>query len=271
MVVDRFPSPSVIEVTDLGSKRISGTKVDRLLLGRKQAPTLPREAIPTAVYFPEEWNGRMVVLVDSEGHAGLMDESTGLPGPVLQGLLEKSYAVLAPDVYLTGEFHAIDRYTQPPRPDLRYAGYTFCYNRTPLANRVHDILTAVGCAKHLYGATSIDLVGSGEAGPWVVLARGLCGNVVRRTVADCRNFSFKNVRLPSDPMFLPGGLKYGDLIGFAGLAAPGELYLAGFDSYSYGDVEGLKRIYELAGNPTGLVLDSVSEERQRRIDAWLTR
>jgi hypothetical protein len=75
-------------------------------------------------------------------------------------------------------------------------------------------------------------------------------------------------------MFLPGGLKYGDLISFARLVAPGELYLAGYESYRYGDVESLKQTFNIAGNPGGLVLEASDldpEERERQVLAWLVR
>lgn len=272
MVTDEFPSAPDLIVQDLGDVTPSDFTVHRLLLGRRQPELLlPREAIPTAVYMPGAWNGRMVVWVDAEGHANLVDAATGLPGQKLQGLLDQGYAVLAPDVYLAGEFNPDDRYTLPRGVDLIYGGYTFCYNRTPFANRVHDILTAVGCAEHLFGARSIDLVGFGAAGPWVLLARALAGDHVRRAVADCHRFSFHSVKLASDLMFLPGGLKYGDLIGLARLCAPGELYLLGLDTYSYSEVMGVARAYESAGNPDGLVLEKFPDTDQSVPLTWLVR
>jgi hypothetical protein len=105
-----------------------------------------------------------------------------------------------------------------------FAGYTFGYNRPLVAERVHDILTAVAFAQRK-GAKVIHLVGQGEAGPWVVLARGLCGDSVARTAADMSQFRFERILSVEDDMMLPGALKYGGLMALAGLSAPHELYL----------------------------------------------
>ena len=63
-------------------------------------------------------------------------------------------------------------------------------NNYILANRVHDILTAVAYAKARKSTKTIHLIGFRNAGPWVALARGLCGNAVTRTGADL------NIRKP---------------------------------------------------------------------------
>ncbi len=51
------------------------------------------------------------------------------------------------------------------------AGFTFGYNRSLLANRVHDILTAVAFVKGHEKTKTVDLLGIDKAGPWVLLAR----------------------------------------------------------------------------------------------------
>src|SRR5207237_1063967 len=89
-----------------------------------------------------------------------------------------------------------------------YAGFTFGYNRPLLANRVHDILTAVACARSHEKTKKVDLVGFDAAGPWVLLARPLCGDTVARTAADVNGFRFDKVRRVADEMMLPGVLKY---------------------------------------------------------------
>jgi hypothetical protein len=73
----------------------------------------------------------------------------------------------------------------------------------------------------------VHLLGLGEAGLWVILARGLAGGAVVRTWAEAPEFDFADVKSVDDPRFLPGGVKYGGWGAFAALAAPGELILAG--------------------------------------------
>jgi hypothetical protein len=149
-----------------------------------------------------------------------------------------------------------------------YAGYTFGYNRTLLANRVHDILTAVACARILPGVKKVDLVGLGEAGPWVLLARGQCGDAVARTAADVNGFRFEKVRTTSDPMMMPGALKYGGLPALAALAAPGELFT--YNHRGTGMGRWLKPAYAAAAAPGHWEQSSESIPAAKLVD-WLLR
>jgi hypothetical protein len=130
-------------------------------------------------------------------------------------------AILAPDVFFTGEL----KNGELPAVNKNYAGFTFGYNRPILANRVHDILTVVAFAQQPGESKELSLIGFGKAGPWVLLARALCGDAVMRTAVDANQFDFDQVHKTSDEMMLPGALKYGGLSSFAALCAPGELYL----------------------------------------------
>jgi hypothetical protein len=109
--------------------------------------------------------------------------------------------------------------------DEGYPGYTFGYNRTLLANRVHDILTAVAAARDLYKVKSVELVGFGKAGPWVALAAPLCGDAVGKVAADMDQFRFENILSLYDEMLQPGALRYGGLPALTALNAPRPLYL----------------------------------------------
>src|SRR5262249_19798788 len=144
--------------------------------------------------------------------------------PAARKIIDKKAAIFAPDLFVTGEFG--DAKPQPVAKKWEnYAGYYYGYNRPLLANRVHDILTAVAMAKGHEKVEKVHLIGFEKAGPWVLLARGLCGDAVARTGADFDDFRFEKVRAPYDEMMLPGAVKYGGLPALAALAAPGELYL----------------------------------------------
>ena len=150
-----------------------------------------------------------------------------------------------------------------------YAGFTFGYNRPLLANRVHDILTAVGYAKErMRDAKTVHLVGFGEAGPWVALARGLCGDAVSRTAVDLNQFRFEKVRRVTDDMMLPGALKYGGLAALASLAAPGELYV--HNMRGTGSGQWLKAAYEAAGKPDRLERSGPKVSDDKVVE-WLLR
>ena len=48
--------------------------------------------------------------------------------------------------------------------DKDFAGYTYGYNRSLLANRVHDVLTLIAFGTSLLKAKTVHLVGWGEMG-----------------------------------------------------------------------------------------------------------
>src|SRR5262249_5239931 len=159
----------------------------------------------------------VVVWIHPRGKASLFAD--GKLVPEAQAILDRKAAILAVDVYGVGELAV------KPAVNGTYAGYTFGYNRTFVAQRVHDILTAVAFAKGHPNTTKVHLVGWESAGPWVVMARALAGDSVARTAADLDGFRFDEVKKNDDPMMLPGALKYGGVGAFAALCAPGELLL----------------------------------------------
>lgn len=56
------------------------------------------------------------------------------------------------------------------------------YNRTDEALRVQDILTAISYARMKFPAAKINLVATGRAGAWALLARGLAGRIDRMAI-----------------------------------------------------------------------------------------
>jgi hypothetical protein len=183
--------------------------------------------------------------------------------PAARQILERKAAIFAPDIFMTGEFND----AKPPGVDRRYAGFTFGYNRPLLANRVHDILTAVAYEK-APEKTTIHLVGFEAAGPWVILARALCGEMVARTAADLNGFRFENVQSNGDQMMLPGALKYGGLPAFAALCAPHELLVHNLEGC--GSSDWLKAAFQATGSHDHLTenRDKVSPEK---VVQWLLR
>ncbi|MBI1916051.1 MAG: acetylxylan esterase [Planctomycetes bacterium] len=149
-----------------------------------------------------------------------------------------------------------------------YAGYTYGYNRPLLANRVHDILTAVACARAHEKTKKVDLVGFDSAGPWVLLARPLCGDAVARTAADVDGFRFDRVRRTDDEMMLPGALKYGGLPALAALTAPGELLT--HNQRGTGSGRWLKAVYK-AAKAADRAQESGTKLSAAKVVDWLLR
>jgi hypothetical protein len=132
---------------------------------------------------------------------------------VVDALLTRGCAVLA-----------VRPFRRAERPSS--LGFFPCFNRTALAERVHDALTAIAWLKDQPGIARVDLVGCGAEGTTALLARALSGDAVARTCAEDAGFRFRSIRNVDDDRFLPGALRYGDVAGLAALAAPGELLLA---------------------------------------------
>lgn len=215
MVVDHLPEQE--KVKSVLEREIAGDgfKVRQMLLTRDGT----QEYVPALAVIPENWQGEVVVVTDSKGK-GMLFEKSGRPGQLLRRLLDARKAVVAPDVYLTGEFFAPGQEPKLPPLEQKYhrnvpfAGYTYGYNRTVLANRVRDTLTTLAYARRLNGERPAELLALGDAAVWALLARLLAGEAVSRAVLDLNGFDFDQVKRPDDAMMLPGALKYGGIHGF---------------------------------------------------------
>jgi dienelactone hydrolase len=262
MIHDELPASSEVEVKEVGDKVEKGDLTwRRYLIGRKDAG----EQIPALGIKGKDFDGTVVVWIHPEGHTSLFAD--GKLVPAAQKILDAKAAIFAPDVYLTGEFAGAK-----PVPVKKgwehYGGFLYGYNRPLLANRVHDILTAVAMVKGNEKTKKIHLVGFDKAGPWVALARGLCGDAVSRTAVDMDQFRFELVKGLYDEMMLPGAVKYGGLPVLSGLAAPGELYLHNHKGTASG--KWTKDIYTVAGAADKLQR-SPEQLPAEKVAEWLVR
>jgi dienelactone hydrolase len=215
MINDHLPAASEIEEKNAAPLiEKEGIRFRKFALGRKDQG----EEIPALGVIGPTSEATVVIWVHPEGKSSLFKD--GKLVPAAKQILDGKAAILALDVFGTGEFGSVT-----PTVDQKFAGFTFGYNRSLAANRVHDILTAVGYARNHQKAKAVHLVGFEAAGPWVLLARGLCGDAVVRTAADLNQFTFANVKATDDPMMLSGALKYGGLPAFAELASISEVLL----------------------------------------------
>jgi dienelactone hydrolase len=335
MVSSRLPESSEVEATPVGDKEErDGVTLRRFLLGRKGQ----HEAVPAIGMRGKEFDGTVVVWVHPAGKSSLYRD--GKLTVAAQAVLDGKAAILAPDVYWTGEAREaiIQVKTDPDklralnvtkaqleqtiakaglkvtalgalnylvsRSDTEallraignvkvgakaevfvrdvavvmvrgtqyanedFAGYTYGYNRPFLAQRVHDILTAVAHARGHDKTKKVHLVGFDAAGPWVLLARGLCGDAVARTAADVDGFRFDSVRTTDDVLMLPGALKYGGLPAFAALAVPGELLIHGVRGTGMG--RWTKAVYG-AANANDRLTPSGMKYSTDEVIRWLLR
>jgi hypothetical protein len=189
------------------------------------------ERVRAARVIPAEHDGTVVVWVHPEGLGALRQGDKLVPAA--QAILDKKAAILAVEPFLTGKDSATEYPITKHEKNTRYAGYTYGYNRSLLASRVHDILTAVAYARDTMKAKKVHLVGIDRAGPWVVLARALCGDAA-----------------------------------LSALCAPHELYL--HNAQGTGVERWLQPAYEAAGAADRLQLGQERASAERAV-AWLLR
>jgi dienelactone hydrolase len=257
MVGDKLPATDIVD--EFAARNVKGTGfvIRRSYLSRAGT----NQTIPIHLISGKDPSGTVVVWVHTGGIKGL---TAGPAAAVLKDLMAQKVTVVAVDPFLAGE--GADN---PPQPvNKQYAGFTFGYNRSILANRVGDILSAVAHARDHLKARKIHLVGFEKAGPWVVLARGLCGDAVERCAADMNGFQFEDITSTADENMLPGALKYGGMAKLSALCAPGELYLHNLPQGGIGDW--LPAAYEAAGVAGRLQL-AQEKTAMEKVVAWVVR
>ncbi|MGD0539270.1 MAG: acetylxylan esterase [Verrucomicrobiota bacterium] len=188
------------------------------------------EALPTVCLRPANPRRAPVIWLDPAGKAGLFS-ADGTPRAEVARLLQAGAPAVGVDLLFQGEFLADGRaVTQTRRVNnpREAAAYTFGYNRTLFAQRVHDVLSVVKFAGQLAeGRQPVNVVGLGGAGPWAAAACAVGEAGIGAAAVDTQGFRFGQVLDLLDPSFLPGGAKYGDLPGMLALHAPRALWLAG--------------------------------------------
>ncbi len=226
--------------------------------------------LPCVVLEPESGSKRIAVWLHSDGKAGLFD-SDGRPIPSVRRLLDSGSAVVGVDLIYQGEFlpdgKPIERTRRVENP-REAAAYTFGYNYTVFAKRVHDVLTAIRFAQGRDGASGgLQLIAVNGSGAWGAAALALSDDVVTRAAIDTDGFRFGQILDIHDPDFLVGGAKYFDLPGMLALAAPTTLWLAGEDD------AGKKMVaaaYSAAGEEDALeTFDDSDGERTAAAMTWL--
>ena len=172
-----------------------------------------------------------MIWIDPRGKAGLYREDGPIIEPVNE-LMQEGTCVIGVDLLYQGEFlrdgTPIEKTRKVENP-REAAGYTFGYNSSLFARRVHDILTVVSYVKnHGLAPEEVIVVGLSEgAGPLVAAARAQARDAIDRAVVDTQGFRFHDVRDIHDVNFLPGGAKYFDVLGMLAVAAPEKTWLAG--------------------------------------------
>jgi dienelactone hydrolase len=190
-----------------------------------------QEELPIVFLYPDSYDGRVVAWLDPAGKSAVYDSSGG-PRPEVAQLLDAGCSVVGVDLLYQGEFLTDGKLLEqaPLVESTRwgYAGYTYGYNHSMFARRVHDVLTVLSFVQnHEREPKQIALVGLNGAAMWAAAAVLQSGDVVDRLAVDTQGFRFAGLTAFDDPHFLPGSVKYGDVPGLLSLCAPQELWIAG--------------------------------------------
>ncbi len=225
MINDTLPAPDEILIASGKGPRVlaDGLAFDKGVIRRKEGTS----AVPYVAIVPPDWNGTVLLWISPDGKSSLFD-GTGKLTAATRKILENHAAVVAPDLADLGELAGGPNTTRPVIV-AKYAGYTYPgyyhgYNRSLVAQRASDVLSAIAWIQGWEGVKSIRLIAFGRAGVPALLAHALAGEVVERALIDLNHFDFNQVVDLNDEMFLPGSLKYGGLEGILPLCA-GRGYL----------------------------------------------
>jgi len=250
-----LPAASDIESSEPETRDLGELKLLISRFGRKSEGT----QIPVvSLFHPDRFDGRVVVWLDGTGKSALFD-SNGQPIPAVKKLVDSGYAVSSADLFLTGEYLGSGEVASYPI-DEKFPGYTLGYNRPLLAHRVRDVLTLVKAASLHPDVKTVNLIGTGDAGLTVLLARAVIDSGVDRCLADLNGFAFSSVTTPSDAHLLPGALKYGGVGGLTIPAAGGANSIFGVTAANEAEMAIWKQVA-----PEALHAEALTPERAAEI------
>ena len=208
-------------------KTQDGLFIEKVILGRKGKG----DRIPGILLVPSVLSDQAIgtLLVHEKGKAAFIDEETGKPDSLLQGLLDAGHTVFLPDLFMTGEH---DSPFEKAERDKNTSHY-LTYNQTETALRVQDVLTSLAYLQSRYEVDKVNLIGEGQAGLWALLAASL-EKGLNAVAADTDDFDLDDDEDYLETLYVPGLRRVGDLRTAQAMIAPSPLLLhntkKGFDT-----------------------------------------
>lgn len=235
--------------------RTSDHRGHRMTLGLLRYATIEghRAEIPMVLLVPKKNAKRTVIWIDTNGKSGLFNKDGSLE-PNVERLLKAGRTVIGLDLFQQGEFLKDGRLIKRQRMlkgEDGFAGWTYCYNLTVFARRVHDIQAAIDYVKKNRRTNAVDLLGGKGAGHLAAAAVALSRGRVNRAAIDTNGFRFSKLTDVYDVDFQPGAGRYGDVPGLLALAAPTKIRLAGERENG---VDLVRAAFRAAGSPHNLSL-----------------
>lgn len=134
-------------------------------------------------------------------------------------------------------------------------------NRGSFAERVRKALSTIGVG--LPFATSLKIVGSGDAGPALLVASAFLEDlpadkkrIIKEIIVDAKGTALEKNLKSNDPLFLPKANDFGGILGIAALTAPLTLTINGLEGIPELELAPLKNIYRMANAEKNLQLST---------------
>jgi dienelactone hydrolase len=212
------PAPENLTEREVRTVSREGFRIVHSIVGRRGAG----DAIPVVRLIPAHPSGRVTVIADPAGKAGLAN-SAGEPSALADALIKSDQTVIGFDPLFVGE--SVD----PSRPSFARPEVVHfdTYNPVVAADQIQDLATVVRWAQALADTRDVSLVGQGLSGLQVLLARPSLPGLARTAV------DLSGLVDPLDPgkwpaaIDLPGMFQFGGFKAAAALTAPAPLFMYG--------------------------------------------
>jgi hypothetical protein len=212
------PRPDQLESQSLTDPD-SGPKISifRYSLRRRNAPEMIPLVLLEQEVIANMRNKPISLIVHPRGQSALFDADTQNPIPLVKQLLKNGYRVASIDCFRTGRFAPHSEKDKRPTTN-----HNWTYNRTDLAWRAQDILTAIAFCKTK--SDQVNLIGLERAGLWSLLARPLTDGL-HKTIVDVDQFDPQVDAHWQGDLLIPGLRRIDGFQTAAILTAPGALMI----------------------------------------------
>lgn len=198
------------------------------------------EEVACTFVHPQNWNGTAVLWLSLKKNDLFIGEVNPVPTPAVMALLDAGIAIARPELYLpdaTENPKAGENTRSKPGAFQEFCGYTYGYNPTLLARRVHDAMTTVTMMKNhpQKPAGKVIIVGVNGAAPIAAAACALTRDAVAGMAIAPEGFTFAKLNSFWDVNFVPGAVKYGDMNGLLSICAPVRIAHIGGENPASGE------------------------------------
>ena len=186
------------------------------------------EQIQLPLFFKSGKPDRRSIVVFISAHGKkILSEPPDEERKLIEKIEADGHTVAAPDLFMQGEFlaaGATDRPTRVVKNPRESAAYTSGYNDTLFAQRVRDLARVVTAMRRSKSPSRVAFVALDPPSAAVAAAASAITTDIDALMLDPGEFRFIDVGDIRDPMFFPGGARYGDVPGLLALNDPAKTF-----------------------------------------------